>query len=58
VARAASPAARAYATLLPRSALAPARTGLQAALDVFGWIDVITSKARRPRLHRESAAVS
>jgi hypothetical protein len=56
--RATSPAARAYAALLPRSALSPARTGVQAALDVFGWIDVVTSKARRPRPQRESAAVS
>jgi hypothetical protein len=28
------------ARLLPRSALRPLRTGLQHALDVFGWMDV------------------
>jgi transglutaminase-like putative cysteine protease len=34
--------ARWYARLLPASALAPARAGLQHALDVFGWMDRIT----------------
>jgi len=34
--------ARWYARLLPASALAPARAGLQQALDIFGWMDRIT----------------
>jgi hypothetical protein len=51
--------ARAYAALLPLSALIPARAGLQHALDIFGWIDVITSKARgRPRRRRPKPAMS
>jgi transglutaminase-like putative cysteine protease len=53
IARASGLRARCAARLMPRSALAPARTGLQHALDVFGWIDVITSRARtRPRRQR------
>jgi transglutaminase-like putative cysteine protease len=37
------------AVLLPASTLAPARAALQNALDVFGWMDLITG-----RLHRRT----
>jgi hypothetical protein len=33
--------------VLPASALAPARAALTHMLDVFGWMDVITSGLRR-----------
>lgn len=50
IGRAAGFKARCLAAVLPLSALTPVRAGLQNALDVFGWMDVITSKARgRPR---------
>jgi transglutaminase-like putative cysteine protease len=39
--------ARWYARLLPPSALAPARAALQHALDVFGWMDMVTLRRRR-----------
>lgn len=45
VARAASRKVRWQARLLPPSALAPARSGLQQALDVFGWLDRLTARA-------------
>jgi transglutaminase-like putative cysteine protease len=44
VARAAGPAARWQARLMPTSALAPYRAGLQQALDVFGWLDRLTAR--------------
>jgi transglutaminase-like putative cysteine protease len=44
VARAAGPAARWQARLMPISALAPYRAGLQQALDVFGWLDRLTTR--------------
>jgi hypothetical protein len=34
---------------LPASALAPVRTALTNALDVFGWMDVITSGLHQRR---------
>jgi transglutaminase-like putative cysteine protease len=39
--------ARCAAIVLPASVLAPARTALTHALDVFGWMDVITSGLRQ-----------
>jgi len=39
--------ARSVAIVLPASVLAPARTALTHALDVFGWMDVITSSLRQ-----------
>jgi hypothetical protein len=47
VARACRLPARFAARLLPASTLAPARVGLTHALDVFGWMDVITSGLQR-----------
>jgi hypothetical protein len=43
MARSSSLRARCMAIVLPASVLAPARTALTHALDVFGWMDVITS---------------
>jgi hypothetical protein len=54
IARASGLRARCAALLMPPSALAPVRTGFQHGLDVFGWIDVISSKART-RPHRRPA---
>ncbi len=42
----ASRAARLRARLLPPSALAPLRSGLQQALDVFGWLDAAGLRVR------------
>jgi hypothetical protein len=57
--RACGVSARFYAIVMPLSALTPVRAGLQNALDVFGWLDVITSKARgRPRRRRTKPAVT
>ncbi|HSS89026.1 MAG TPA: hypothetical protein VLL69_06890, partial [Streptosporangiaceae bacterium] len=39
--------ARCAAIALPASALAPARTAMTNALDVFGWMDVVSSRLRR-----------
>jgi hypothetical protein len=39
--------ARCAAIVLPASALAPARTAMTNALDVFGWMDVVSSRLRR-----------
>jgi transglutaminase-like putative cysteine protease len=39
--------ARWRARLLPLSALAPVRTGMQHALDVFGWLDAAGLRVRR-----------
>jgi transglutaminase-like putative cysteine protease len=47
MARACHPAARFAAIALPASVLVPARTALTHALDVFGWMDVVTSGLRR-----------
>jgi len=47
MARACRPPARLAAIVLPASVLAPARTALTHALDVFGWMDVVTSGVRR-----------
>jgi transglutaminase-like putative cysteine protease len=41
------PAARWGAIAMPASTLEPARAALQNALDVFGWMDVITTTLRR-----------
>ena len=47
MARSCSLRARCAAIVLPASVLAPARTALTHALDVFGWMDVITSGLRQ-----------
>ena len=47
VARACRPPARYAAVLLPASVLAPARAAVTQLLDVFGWMDVITSGLHR-----------
>jgi hypothetical protein len=39
--------ARCAAIALPASTLAPARTAMTNALDVFGWMDVVSSKLRQ-----------
>jgi hypothetical protein len=39
--------ARCAAIALPASALAPARTAMTHALDVFGWMDVVSSGLRQ-----------
>jgi transglutaminase-like putative cysteine protease len=39
--------ARCAAIVLPASVLAPARTAMTNALDVFGWMDVVSSRLRR-----------
>jgi len=44
--RAAGLQGRMAALLLPFSALAPVRAALQQALDVFGWMDVVTTRLR------------
>ncbi len=46
LARRAGLPARMSAAVLPLSALAPARTGLQRALEVLGWIDVALARVR------------
>lgn len=56
VARASGPAARWSARIVPSSALAPLRAGLQHLLDVFGWADPATTKARNRSLRHEKAA--
>ncbi|MGE5137747.1 MAG: DUF3488 and DUF4129 domain-containing transglutaminase family protein [Gemmatimonadota bacterium] len=47
VARGSTGTARWQARLVPASALAPYRAGLQQALDVFGWLDRLTARAGR-----------
>jgi hypothetical protein len=47
VATSCGPGARWSAMALPASTLEPARAALQNALDVFGWMDVITTSLRR-----------
>jgi len=49
VAKACRLPARYVAMALPASALAPVRTALTNALDVFGWMDVITSGLHQRR---------
>jgi transglutaminase-like putative cysteine protease len=39
--------ARCAAIVLPASTLAPARTAMTNALDVFGWMDVVSSRLRQ-----------
>jgi transglutaminase-like putative cysteine protease len=47
MARTCSLPVRCAAIVLPASVLAPARTALTHALDVFGWMDVVTSGLRQ-----------
>jgi len=49
--------ARWSARIVPTSALVPARAGLQHVLDVFGWIELATTRARNRALlrHQEPA---
>jgi transglutaminase-like putative cysteine protease len=46
VARASRRRVRWFAFLLPPSVLAPVRAGLQQVLDIFGWLDMLMTKAR------------
>ena len=55
VARASGPTARWSARIIPSSALAPLRAGLQHLFDVPGWVDLATPKARNRSLRREKA---
>jgi len=52
IARSCGPGTRWSAVLLPASTLAPARAALQNALDVFGWMDVLTHRAGDWPRHR------
>lgn len=45
VSRSSRPATRWLARVLPASALAPFRAGVQQALDVFGWLDRLLTRA-------------
>jgi transglutaminase-like putative cysteine protease len=47
VARTCPPSARWLAIIAPPSALIPVRAGAQQTLDVFGWMELATTKARR-----------
>jgi hypothetical protein len=57
VARASGLRARWSARIAPTSSLVPAREGLQHLLDVFGWIELATTRARNRALlrHQEPA---
>jgi hypothetical protein len=49
--------ARWSARILPTSALVPARAGLQHVLDVFGWMELATTKLlNRAFLRRDKPA--
>ena len=52
MARASGVRARWSARIVPTSALVPAREGLQHLLDVFGWIELATTRARNRALLR------
>ena len=56
VARASGPVARWSARIVPSSALAPLRAGLHHLLDVPGWVDLATTRARHRSLRRDKAA--
>jgi hypothetical protein len=57
ISRAAGPRARWTARLLPTSALVPARAAGQHLLDVFSWMELLTTRAlNRTFLRREKAA--
>jgi transglutaminase-like putative cysteine protease len=48
IARSCGTSARWLAIIAPPSALIPVRAGSQHMLDVFGWMELATTKARRP----------
>jgi transglutaminase-like putative cysteine protease len=57
MARASGLRARWSARIVPTSSLVPARAGLQHLLDVFGWIELATTRARnRALLHHHEPA--
>ena len=56
VARASGPAARWSARIVPSSALAPLPAGLQHLLNVAGWVDPATTRARNRSPRRDKAA--
>jgi len=58
VARTCPPSARWLAILAPPSALIPVRAGAQQTLDVFGWMELATTKARRRLTPRGEAPVA
>jgi transglutaminase-like putative cysteine protease len=47
IARTCPPSARLLAIIAPPSALIPVRAGAQQMLDVFGWMELATTRARR-----------
>jgi transglutaminase-like putative cysteine protease len=55
VSRVSGRSARWHARLLPASALAPVRAGLQQALDIFGWMDRITLRRVSREPHDRAA---
>ena len=57
VSRVSGRSARWRARLLPASALAPVRAGLQHALDVFGWMDRITLRRVSRERHDRAAGL-
>ena len=57
ISRASGPRARWAARIVPTSALVPARAALQHLLDVFGWMEVLTTRARNRALLRRERAV-
>jgi hypothetical protein len=60
IAKASPMSARVAALLMPASALAPIRSALQHALDIFGWLDMIAPRLRRNHTpaQREEPALS
>jgi transglutaminase-like putative cysteine protease len=57
VARGCPPSGRFLAIVAPPSALIPVRAAAQQLLDVFGWMELATTKARRRLARRGSAPV-
>jgi len=57
VARTCPPSARWLAIIAPQSALTPVRAGAQQVLDVFGWMELATTRARRRLMPHGGAPV-
>jgi transglutaminase-like putative cysteine protease len=57
VARSGATSARWLAVIVPPSALIPVRAGAQHLLDVFGWMELATTKIRRPLAPRTDMPV-
>ena len=58
VARTCPLSARWLAIIAPPSALIQVHAGAQQALDVFGWMELATTKARRRLAPRDQAPVA